>query len=165
MRNVVVAVVAAMLLACGTYGQKTVPAAQKCERLAQVELPGAKIGSAQTIAAGAFPPPPNATPWMEGSADVYKTLAGWWRKRSRAPTRPSRSKCGCPSKDGTENCRARAMEDLPERSATLDWGSRCSKDMRQWARTRVIRQAGRTQAGRWDIRRKWPIMGTAESMR
>src|SRR5712664_3806382 len=84
MRNVVVAVVAAMLLACGTYGQKTVPAAQKCERLAQVELPGAKIGSAQTIAAGAFPPPPNATPWMAGSAEFYKTLAAFCRIMAEA---------------------------------------------------------------------------------
>ncbi len=79
MRNVVVAMVTAMLLACGTYGQKTVPTAQNCERLAQLELPGAKIGSAQTIAAGAFPPPPNATPWMAGSADFYKTLAAFCR--------------------------------------------------------------------------------------
>ena len=46
MRNVVVAVVATMLLPCGSYGQKTAPAAQNCERLAQLELPGAKIGSA-----------------------------------------------------------------------------------------------------------------------
>src|SRR6266436_3690889 len=78
MRNVVVAVIA-MFLACGTYGQKTAPAAQNCERLAQLELPGGKIGSAQTIAAGAFPPPPNATPWMAGSADFYKTLAAFCR--------------------------------------------------------------------------------------
>src|SRR6266849_2615598 len=55
MRNVVAAMVAAMLLACGAFGQKTVPAAQNCERLPQLELPGAKIDSAQTIAAGAFP--------------------------------------------------------------------------------------------------------------
>jgi feruloyl esterase len=79
MRNVAVAVVASMLLVCGTYGQKTVPAAQNCERLAQLELPGAKITSAQTVAAGAFPPPPNATPWMAGSADFYKTLAAFCR--------------------------------------------------------------------------------------
>src|SRR5467141_2419624 len=79
MRNVVVAMVGAMLLACGAFGQKTAPAAQNCERLAQLELPGAKIGSAQTIAAGAFPPPPNATPWMAGSADFYKTLAAFCR--------------------------------------------------------------------------------------
>ena len=79
MRNVAVAVVVAMLLACGTYGQKTAQTAQNCERLAQLELPGAKITSAQAIAAGAFPLPLNATPWMAGSADFYKTLAAFCR--------------------------------------------------------------------------------------
>jgi tannase/feruloyl esterase len=87
MRNVVVAVVAAMLLAGGSYGQKTAPAAQTCERMAQLALPGAKIGSAQTIAAGAFPPPPNATPWRAGSAAFYKSLAAFCRVEVEA--RPS----------------------------------------------------------------------------
>jgi feruloyl esterase len=73
-----------MLLACGTYGQKTAPAPQNCERLAQLELPGAKINSAQAIAAGAFPPPLNATPWMAGSADFYKTLAAFCRVAAEA---------------------------------------------------------------------------------
>ena len=84
MRNVAVAVVGAMLLACGTYGQKTAPAPRNCERLAQLELPGAKITSAQAIAAGAFPLPLNATPWMAGTADFYKTLAAFCRVTAEA---------------------------------------------------------------------------------
>jgi feruloyl esterase len=67
------------LAACGVAGQNTPPAAQSCERLAQLELPEAKIISAQTVAAGAFPPPQNATPWMAGSAAFYKTLAAFCR--------------------------------------------------------------------------------------
>lgn len=84
MRNVAVAVVAVMLLAGGAYGQKTAPAPRNCERLLQLELPGAKITSAQAIAAGAFPLPLNATPWMAGSADFYKTLAAFCRVQVEA---------------------------------------------------------------------------------
>jgi feruloyl esterase len=91
MRNVAVAVVAAMLLACGTYGQKTAPTPRNCERLTQLELPGAKITSAQAIAAGAFPPPPNATPWMAGSADFYKALAAFCRVQVEAKPSPDSS--------------------------------------------------------------------------
>ena len=68
-------------------------------------------------------------------------------------------------KAGTENYRARAMGDLPGRSATLDWDSRCNKDMRRWGRTRAILQAERMRAGLWDIRRRWRTLATAESMR
>src|ERR1700682_317646 len=92
-------------------------------------------------------------------------FAGFRWKRSQLLTPQSRSKCGCPSKAGTENYRARAMEDLPGRSATLDLDLRCNKDMWRWARTRAILQAERMRAGLWDTRRRWQTLATAESMR
>ncbi|MFI5106865.1 MAG: tannase/feruloyl esterase family alpha/beta hydrolase, partial [Terriglobales bacterium] len=79
MQKVPVAVMVTILLGCGANGQKAAPAAQSCERLAQLELQGAKIVSAQTVAAGAFPPPQNSTPRMAGSAAFYKALAAFCR--------------------------------------------------------------------------------------
>ena len=79
MRNAVVAVAATLLLAFGTHGQQTARASHTCESLAQLEMPGAKIHLAQTVAAGAFPLPSSATPWLAGSADFYKTLAAFCR--------------------------------------------------------------------------------------
>jgi feruloyl esterase len=77
MRNMLVAAVATLLAACGAFGQKTAPTAQNCEALAQLELPGAKIVSAQTFTAGAFPPPQNMAFWMGESAAFYKTLGAF----------------------------------------------------------------------------------------
>jgi Tannase and feruloyl esterase len=79
MRKMLVVAVVTLLLACGTYGQSAAPAGQNCERLAQLELPGAKIVSAQTFTAGAFPPPQNMAFWMGESAAFYKTLAAFCR--------------------------------------------------------------------------------------
>jgi len=67
------------LPACGAFGQTTHPGARACERLGQLELAGAKILSAQTIAAGAFAPPPNLAPWLSGDASFYKTLPAFCR--------------------------------------------------------------------------------------
>jgi feruloyl esterase len=47
--------------------------------LAQLELIGAKIHSAQTVAAGAFTPPPNTTPWLMGDPSFYKMLPAFCR--------------------------------------------------------------------------------------
>jgi hypothetical protein len=77
MRNMLVAAVATLLAACGAFGQKTAPTAQNCEALAQLELPGGKIVSAQTFTAGAFPPPQNMAFWMGENAAFYKTLGAF----------------------------------------------------------------------------------------
>jgi hypothetical protein len=79
MRKVLVAAVVMVLLACGAHGQKAGPAGQSCAGLAQLELPGAKIISAQSFIAGAFPPPQNMAFWMGESAAFYKSLAAFCR--------------------------------------------------------------------------------------
>src|SRR5260370_31719951 len=50
-----------------------------CEDLAQLELPGAKILSVQTVAAGAFTPPSDITPRLIGDPAFYKRLASFCR--------------------------------------------------------------------------------------
>src|SRR5712692_9806741 len=77
MRKMVLAAVAAVLMACGAYGQEAPSGTKSCEGVAQLELPGARILSAQTVAAGAFAPPPNVTPWLVGDPSFYKTLAAF----------------------------------------------------------------------------------------
>src|SRR5216683_6376263 len=54
-------------------------AGQPCEQLAQLALPNTKITSAQTIAAGAFSPPPAGTPWLIGDPSFYKQLPAFCR--------------------------------------------------------------------------------------
>ena len=75
MKKMFVATVVTVLSACGSFGQKTVPTGQNCDRLGQLELGGAKIVSAQTFAAGAFPAPQNMAFWMGETAAFYKTLS------------------------------------------------------------------------------------------
>ena len=75
MKKMFVATVVTVLSACGSFGQKTVPTGQNCDRLGQLELAGAKIVSAQTFAAGAFPAPQNMAFWMGETAAFYKTLS------------------------------------------------------------------------------------------
>jgi len=58
-----------------------------CEGLAQLALPGAKIASAQVIAAGAFTPPPNLPAWLVGDPAAYKALPAFCRVV--AESRPS----------------------------------------------------------------------------
>jgi len=72
------------LVVCGAYGHKTAPTAQNCEALAQLELPGAKIVSAETFTAGAFPPPQNMAFWMGESAAFYKSLGAFCRVAAEA---------------------------------------------------------------------------------
>jgi hypothetical protein len=79
MRKTVLAAAGAMLLACGAHGQGTPPGTHSCEGLAQMELIGARILFAQTVAAGAFTPPPNMTPWMVGDPSFYKMLPAFCR--------------------------------------------------------------------------------------
>jgi Tannase and feruloyl esterase len=50
-----------------------------CEQLAQIVLPNAKVISAQVVAAGAFTPPPGATPWLVGDPSLYKQVPPFCR--------------------------------------------------------------------------------------
>ena len=79
MQKMVLAAVAAVLLSCGAYGQEATSGMHSCEDLAQLELPGAKILSVQTVAAGAFTPPSNITPRLIGDPAFYKRLAAFCR--------------------------------------------------------------------------------------
>ena len=61
--------------------------ATTCERLAPIALAGAKVTSAETIAAGAFQAPANLPPWLIGDPSTYKKLPAFCRVRAEA--RPS----------------------------------------------------------------------------
>ena len=79
MHKVVIAALGAVLMSCGAYAQGAPSGTQTCEGLAQLKLTGAKIVSAQTVAAGAFTPPPNITPWIVGEPSFYKMLPAFCR--------------------------------------------------------------------------------------
>lgn len=70
---------AALLLACGASAQSTPSAVQTCEKLAQLELPKARVVSAETVAAGSFTPPPKVTPWLVGDPSFYRSLPAFCR--------------------------------------------------------------------------------------
>ncbi len=62
-------------------------AAPTCEGLAGLTLGPANVVSAQTVAAGAFTPPPNLAPWLAGDPSLYRTLPSFCRVALQA--RPS----------------------------------------------------------------------------
>src|SRR2546422_1010462 len=63
------------------------PAATTCERLAPLALAGAKVTSAETVAAGGLPPPAHPAPWLGGDPSTYKKLPAFCRVTAEA--RPS----------------------------------------------------------------------------
>ena len=77
MRKVIFAALSAVLLSRGAYGQNAA-GTHSCEDLAQLELLGARILSAQMIAAGAFTPP-NVSPRTAGDGSFYKMLPAFCR--------------------------------------------------------------------------------------
>jgi hypothetical protein len=79
MRKMIGVVVLAAFSACGAFGQNAPSAARSCEALAQLKVPGAKVASAQTVAAGTFTPPAKISPWIVGDPSLYKTLAAFCR--------------------------------------------------------------------------------------
>ena len=88
--NMVLAVVGVALLPCAAYGQNASSAAQSCESLTQLELPGAKILSAQTVEAGAFTAPSNINSRLIGDPAFYKKLSAFCRVVAEAmPTADS----------------------------------------------------------------------------
>jgi tannase/feruloyl esterase len=74
MRKMFLVALGTVLISCGAFGQGAPSGSPSCQSLAQLELAGAKILSAQTVAAGAFTPPSNMTPWMVGDPSFYKML-------------------------------------------------------------------------------------------
>jgi len=79
MRNVILAATGTVLMSCGAYGQNAASGTHSCEGLAQLELIGARIVSAQTVAAGAFTPPSNINPRLIGDPAFYNALAAFCR--------------------------------------------------------------------------------------
>jgi len=63
-------------LACAQATSRNAPT---CEGLAQLSLPEAQVTSAEAVAAGAFTPPPNATPWLVGDPGLYRSLPPFCR--------------------------------------------------------------------------------------
>jgi feruloyl esterase len=72
---------------CGTGAAQMASSGQNCEQLAKLRLPKIQITSAQRVAAGAFTPPENLSPWLRGDPAFYKTLASFCRVQAVA--RPS----------------------------------------------------------------------------
>jgi hypothetical protein len=79
MRIFALAAIGVAVMSCGAYGQGAPSGTHSCEGLEQMELIGAKILSTQTVAAGAFTPPSNMTPWMVGDPSFYKMLPAFCR--------------------------------------------------------------------------------------
>src|SRR5947199_4332668 len=74
MRKMTLAVVSAALLSSGAYGQNAASGTPSCKDLEHLELQGARILSAQTVAAGAFTPPSNTNDRATGDLTFYKLL-------------------------------------------------------------------------------------------
>jgi len=79
MRKAAIAVLGAVVMSCGVYGQEAQLGRPSCVGLARLALTGAKILSAQTVPAGAFTPPANIAPWLAGSQPLYKKLPAFCR--------------------------------------------------------------------------------------
>jgi feruloyl esterase len=86
MKRTLAAIAGAALLCGGALAQKT-PTAQSCDALAKLALSKVQITSAQMVAAGAFKPPANETPWLRGEPSFYKQLPAFCRVTAVA--RPS----------------------------------------------------------------------------
>ncbi|OLB84689.1 MAG: feruloyl esterase [Acidobacteria bacterium 13_2_20CM_2_57_6] len=67
------------MLSSGAYGQNAASGTHSCEDLEQLELLGARILSAQTVAAGAFTPPSNTNSRATGDPTFYKMLPTFCR--------------------------------------------------------------------------------------
>src|SRR5438270_2997377 len=63
------------------------PQTPSCEKLATLVLSQAKITSAKTVEAGAFPVPANLPSWLAGAASLFKSLPAFCRANAEA--RPS----------------------------------------------------------------------------
>jgi hypothetical protein len=88
MFKVLAVVMIAGFTTCGAFGQNASPSTHPCEALAQLELPGAKVASVQTVAAGTFTPPANMPAWLLGEPSLYKSLTAFCRVVANATPSP-----------------------------------------------------------------------------
>jgi hypothetical protein len=72
---------------CGTAAAQKAYSGQNCEKLAKLRLPKVQITSARMVAAGAFTPPENLSPWLRGEPGFYTKLPPFCRVMAVA--RPS----------------------------------------------------------------------------
>jgi len=68
-----------LMMAPRALGQEAAKGTHSCESLARLQLTEAKVISAQNVAAGAFTPPANVTPWLAGDPSFYKKLPAFCR--------------------------------------------------------------------------------------
>jgi feruloyl esterase len=73
-----------LLLGCVALAPPAQADPPSCERVAHLVLPHTKIASAQTVAAGAFTPPPNLAPWLTGDPATYRRLPAFCRAMAEA---------------------------------------------------------------------------------
>jgi hypothetical protein len=85
MRQLLVPV--ALVLASAGLARAEEGEAARCGALAARALGGAKVTSAEIVAAGAFTPPPAASPWLVGDPAMYKAVPAFCRVIAEA--RPS----------------------------------------------------------------------------
>jgi len=78
MSRILAAAAVGLLLSSAALGQETATT-QKCQRLAKLALAKVEITSAKMVAAGAFAPPKNESPWLRGEPSFYKKLAPFCR--------------------------------------------------------------------------------------
>src|SRR5437773_6391701 len=76
-----------LLVGCVALAPQAQADPPSCERVAKLVLPHTKIASAQTVAAGAFTPPPDLAPWLAGDPATYRRLPAFCRVVAEA--RPS----------------------------------------------------------------------------
>jgi hypothetical protein len=77
----------ALLAVSGAFVSGARAAGQSCEQRAQLAVTNTRITSAQTVAAGAFTPPPSMAPWLAGEPSFYKALPPFCRVT--AETKPT----------------------------------------------------------------------------
>jgi hypothetical protein len=80
-------VLVALVLASAGLARGEEGETSRCGALAAQALAGAKVTSAGIVAAGAFTPPPAASPWLVGDPSVYKGVPAFCRVIAEA--RPS----------------------------------------------------------------------------
>jgi feruloyl esterase len=78
MRRIHVVVVASSLVAAGVSAQPAA-ATEPCAGLVRLELPGAKVVSAEIVPAGAFTPPQRLSPWLVAESGFYEKLPAFCR--------------------------------------------------------------------------------------
>jgi hypothetical protein len=86
MPKMLAAALLCVITASACLGQNT--PSSSCESLAQLALPGAKINSASTVAAGAFTPPDGANSRQSLEPDLAKSLPAFCRVSAQATPSP-----------------------------------------------------------------------------